>query len=588
MMTLSEEIPRSPRVIVLITCLSKILVQRRGLARNRTIIVQIWLFVRCRKMKIDNDKLLEKFVQENAKNNEEMKRISEDALDQLWHENAKTLSTLKEERGVLSVEVIRREFQVLLKDVVDRLTQKNEALLDYWRQDYRAFFKEAVETLSGAVNNGSGQPISSTGTMVVKWPSPSGNVPLSPPPSLDDQSAQLRQQPESVVLVSPQPFSDHSTKLPQQPEVKVGFYDVNPSFFRTCENPVEDSEEDGPHLHLQFSVHLSLLTPSKSKKQQKNKINPFIIAGELLCRRCLKVIGDGQFPRRGDGDLQIKNNRKSNPPENFSWSSSDSSSGDFFSSSEAESFPLPKPKPVRVRIGGSGLDRVKLGQNHKKSEGEFDPKPKNEDGFLKTKSRALKIYADLKKVKQPISPGGKLAGFLNTLFSGKPNSGGVAGALNAYLQILHNHPEFVGVHRNNEERFTVLGVMISQLCKNLTEGANNKMTSTSCLSKETIPDTLLEIVRGVGVGETNPGWNKLVPWSDIDRVYTIWHDELRWYPIVIDLVTCEIWIFDSLSRNADTDLRYRRYKGTRQFRRLLPDLLKYYGIFESRATIDRE
>ncbi|KAL3619648.1 hypothetical protein CASFOL_034560 [Castilleja foliolosa] len=157
-----------------------------------------------------------------------------------------------------------------------------------------------------------------------------------------------------------------------------------------------------------------------------------------------------------------------------------------------------------------------------------------------------------------------------------------------HFQILHNHPEFVGVHRNNEERFTVVGIMISQLCKDLTEGANNKRTSTSCLSKEEIPDTLLEIVRGVGVGETNPGWNKLVPWSDIDRVYTIWHDKLHCYPIVIDLVTCEIWIFDSLFRNADTDLRYRRYKGTRKLRRLLPDLLKHSGIFETRAMIDRE
>ncbi|KAL3615952.1 hypothetical protein CASFOL_040246 [Castilleja foliolosa] len=160
-------------------------------------------------------------------------------------------------------------------------------------------------------------------------------------------------------------------------------------------------------------------------------------------------------------------------------------------------------------------------------------------------------------------------------------------AVNAYLQILHNHPEFVGVR--NEERFTVLGIMISSLCKNLTEGENNKRTSTSCLSKEKIPDTLLEIVRGVGVGETNPGWNKMVPWSDIDRVYTIWHDIDHWYPIAIDLVTCEIWIFDSLFRNAALpDLRYRRYKGTRKLRRLLPDLLKHSGIFETRATIDRE
>ncbi|CBI27838.3 unnamed protein product, partial [Vitis vinifera] len=37
--------------------------------------------------------------------------------------------------------------------------------------------------------------------------------------------------------------------------------------------------------------------------------------------------------------------------------------------------------------------------------------------FLKTKSKALKFYGDLKKVNQPISPGRRIANFLNSLFS---------------------------------------------------------------------------------------------------------------------------------------------------------------------------
>nr|GEV76011.1 hypothetical protein [Tanacetum cinerariifolium] len=37
--------------------------------------------------------------------------------------------------------------------------------------------------------------------------------------------------------------------------------------------------------------------------------------------------------------------------------------------------------------------------------------------LIKSKARALKIYANLKKVKQPISPGGRLTTFLNTLFA---------------------------------------------------------------------------------------------------------------------------------------------------------------------------
>ncbi|KAF2304293.1 hypothetical protein GH714_029501 [Hevea brasiliensis] len=43
--------------------------------------------------------------------------------------------------------------------------------------------------------------------------------------------------------------------------------------------------------------------------------------------------------------------------------------------------------------------------------------PRVEEGIIKSKSRALKIYNNLKKVKQPISPGGKLANFINSLFT---------------------------------------------------------------------------------------------------------------------------------------------------------------------------
>lgn len=111
--------------------------------------------------------------------------------------------------------------------------------------------------------------------------------------------------------------------------------------------------------------------------------------------------------------LQVKKPRKDR--ENSSWSSSDSVSG-FFSSSEAESFPVQRPKPIRT-----GFEKEKIGGNRHNSEfsrRELEQKPKTEGGFSKTKLRALKIYGDLKKVKQPISPGGKLAGFLNSLFAG--------------------------------------------------------------------------------------------------------------------------------------------------------------------------
>ncbi|GMI77852.1 hypothetical protein HRI_001454500 [Hibiscus trionum] len=98
---------------------------------------------------------------------------------------------------------------------------------------------------------------------------------------------------------------------------------------------------------------------------------------------------------------------------NSSSTSPDSSCGGGFSSSESDSFYSAKsrssastchrPKPIRTSIF---------------------PEPKHEllennvnGGFIRTKSKAMKIFSDLKKVKQPISPGGKLASFINSLFS---------------------------------------------------------------------------------------------------------------------------------------------------------------------------
>ncbi|CAK9310599.1 unnamed protein product [Citrullus colocynthis] len=101
---------------------------------------------------------------------------------------------------------------------------------------------------------------------------------------------------------------------------------------------------------------------------------------------------------------------------NSSSSSSESSSGGGFSSSESEtrssSYTTQRPRPIRTekpQFEGYG-DGIKVSIPTQK--------PKHENGFVKTKSKALKIYGDLKKVKQPISPGGRLATFLNSLFNG--------------------------------------------------------------------------------------------------------------------------------------------------------------------------
>ncbi|XP_077230370.1 protein BIG GRAIN 1-like B [Tasmannia lanceolata] len=103
---------------------------------------------------------------------------------------------------------------------------------------------------------------------------------------------------------------------------------------------------------------------------------------------------------------------------NSTSSSSESSCGGF-SSSEAESvygsrssvYTSHRPKPIRTRPEVPDLPR-KSQISEKKIL--FQQKPKQE-GFIKNKSS--EIYGDMKKAqKQPISPGGRLVSFLNSIF----------------------------------------------------------------------------------------------------------------------------------------------------------------------------
>ncbi|GMI91750.1 BIG GRAIN 3 [Hibiscus trionum] len=132
-----------------------------------------------------------------------------------------------------------------------------------------------------------------------------------------------------------------------------------------------------------------------------------------------KPMADSQRNFRNDLDPVLLNS---------SSSSSDSSSGGGFSSSESDSFygaksrssssasshysyTTHRPKPIRTAVA------ARKPEVENSFHGATQVKQKHEGGFVRTKSKALKIYSDLKKVKQPISPGGKLASFLNLLFT---------------------------------------------------------------------------------------------------------------------------------------------------------------------------
>ncbi|KAL8498900.1 hypothetical protein ACS0TY_022027 [Phlomoides rotata] len=93
----------------------------------------------------------------------------------------------------------------------------------------------------------------------------------------------------------------------------------------------------------------------------------------------------------------------------FSSNSSSSDSSGALSSSESEFFSSSKksnsvkmPKPIRTNTSPRR-------RNEELS--------KSEEGPTKSRSRALKIYANLKKLKQPISPGMKLTNLINSFFA---------------------------------------------------------------------------------------------------------------------------------------------------------------------------
>lgn len=121
-----------------------------------------------------------------------------------------------------------------------------------------------------------------------------------------------------------------------------------------------------------------------------------------------------------------------NDPLFFSSSScsSDSSFGGF-SSSETESFGAAKIRTapsVKTIVRSDEAFGYSVEQqsefylfddyhNPSKTDNHQTNKTNGDGGLVKSKARAQKIYANLKKIKQPISPGGRLTSFINSIFT---------------------------------------------------------------------------------------------------------------------------------------------------------------------------
>lgn len=130
----------------------------------------------------------------------------------------------------------------------------------------------------------------------------------------------------------------------------------------------------------------------------------------------------------------------------FSSTSSSSDSSFGFSSSDTESmygsksltpscFAKFRPKPIRTSVSAPPPEKTEAKQRQSREKPQSKQSNRfienkesqdfDENAIIKSKSRALKIYTNLKKVKQPISPGGRLSSFLNSIFTvGTPKKTG--------------------------------------------------------------------------------------------------------------------------------------------------------------------
>ncbi|KAL3497432.1 hypothetical protein ACH5RR_040164 [Cinchona calisaya] len=219
-------------------------------------------------------------------------------------------------------------------------------------------------------------------------------------------------------------------------------YTKNPSFSSTLLDEIYrsidgiDQKNDHHHHqdHLKFYKERSSSTISSYSAKKCNlqsnggraKCSSTVEDEEMasLKRACLiekwmeKKVNDKVSSRRNLSTFELDND-----PLFFSSTSvsSDSSSGglsssdtEFFSSAVksskkscfASSF---RPKPIRTSVPNQ------FGQQ--KDEFLIERNTKKEENLINSKSKALKIYGNLKKVKQPISPGGRLTSFINSLFT---------------------------------------------------------------------------------------------------------------------------------------------------------------------------
>lgn len=208
--------------------------------------------------------------------------------------------------------------------------------------------------------------------------------------------------------------------------------DQNPSFSSTLLDQIYRSiDETNDHDHVADDDELVLYRETVTMKKKKQYIHT---TGDTKDEARIDKWMEKNKARENIGQKSAASHHRENDKKyvglmnlmNSSWSSSDSSSGGLFSSeadsnygvSSRSSSTTYRPKPIRTSMDINKTSHVE--------------KPSQEsDGAVKrSKLKALKIYRDLK---QPISPGAKLASFLNSLFTtgGNVKKGKISGAISS-------------------------------------------------------------------------------------------------------------------------------------------------------------
>ncbi|KAL3642914.1 hypothetical protein CASFOL_013729 [Castilleja foliolosa] len=164
--------------------------------------------------------------------------------------------------------------------------------------------------------------------------------------------------------------------------------------------------------------------------------------------------------------------------------------------------------------------------------------------------------------------------------------------VDAYLRILNFSPEFLGCHPEGKGKFTILGHFFCENIDNIfrkkypreiiPDGLKGKAEKLNLRDEQV--NTLLNIVLGKTTVITEK-WGPLVPFTEVQKIYTVWLASGHFYPLIIDLVRCEVWIFDSMAICTDKAQRKNRYLKTLSLRRILPAILKASGFYRVRKDL---